>query len=81
MQGVIQQKYYHHEDDSLPEDIAMHDGHCFDYLRQSIMCSADMTLEHTNGTGWGVQHECRNMDDILKFVSKHNSQAVTSDME
>lgn len=47
---------------------ADHMAHCFDYLRQSIMCAGDMTLEWPkegpNGErlvvdGWGIQHQCK----------------------
>lgn len=42
--------------------------HCFDYLRQTISCVSDLTLEglneHSNETnfdidGYGVVHECK----------------------
>ena len=45
-----------------------HVGHCFDYLRQSIICSGDMSLEwpkvEPDGRrfevdGWGIPHECK----------------------
>lgn len=45
-----------------------HVYHCFDYIRQSLMCAGDMTLEwpreETDGTreafdGWGVTHQCK----------------------
>ena len=46
-----------------------HVGHCFDYIRQAIMCAGDMTLEwprlEPDGRrfavdGWHIQHQCRN---------------------
>lgn len=45
-----------------------HMAHCFDYLRQSLMCHGDMTLEwprtEADGSrfavdGWGIEHQCR----------------------
>ena len=54
-----------------------HMDHCFDYLRQGIMCAGDTTLEWpkegSKGVvdGWGVTHQCRNWDDIVKFVEGH----------
>lgn len=41
-----------------------HIDHCFDYLRQSVQCAADLTLEpadmsepgHSKINGWGVEH-------------------------
>lgn len=54
-----------------------HMDHCFDYLRQGIMCAGDTTLEWpkegSKGVvdGWGVTHQCRDWDDIVEFVGKH----------
>jgi hypothetical protein len=41
-----------------------HANHCFDYLRQSLQCAADTSLEWPKpGTqivnGWGMPHLCR----------------------
>lgn len=45
-----------------------HMAHCFDYLRQSLMCHGDMTLEwprtEPDGRrvvvdGWGIEHQCK----------------------
>lgn len=47
---------------------ADHMNHCFDYLRQTIQCAGDMSMEwpRTEPTGerfavdgWGVPHECK----------------------
>jgi len=68
-------KVHHHgllQDDHLE--------HCFDYLRQSIQCSADMTLEHSvinkagelDIDGWTVEHrQCRDYDAILNWTDKN----------
>lgn len=49
------------------EDMS-HVQHCFDYLRQGILCAGDMTLEWprqdgpSSGVavdGWGVPHQCK----------------------
>ena len=54
-----------------------HIDHCFDYLRQSLMCCGDTALEggatvfpgEVIGTdGWGAQHICKNYDDIFKWA-------------
>ena len=48
---------------------ADHIHHCFDYIRQSLMCAGDMAMEwprtETDGRrvavdGWGIPHECKN---------------------
>lgn len=54
-----------------------HVEHCFDYLRQALMCSADTTIEHAmvegNGNriqvdGWGATHKCKNWYSLWEFV-------------
>ncbi|KAK0099975.1 hypothetical protein ONS95_013205 [Cadophora gregata] len=59
-----------------------HLAHCFDYLRQGIMCAGDMTLEpafelagEDAGTkavnGWNVEHQCKNYQVMYDFAEKH----------
>ncbi|MCJ1358910.1 MAG: hypothetical protein MMC33_008910 [Icmadophila ericetorum] len=51
-----------------------HVYHCYDYLRQSILCQADLTLEwasYVNTShidGYGPPHQCRNWDDVYKWM-------------
>jgi hypothetical protein len=58
-----------------------HIDHCYDYLRQAVMCSADSTLEGEDKgsdlgsaatNGWGVIHMCRSWDKLVDFVESHN---------
>jgi len=60
---------------NLTEEKAFHSAHCFDYLRQSIMCSADTNLEgHTDsGPGWGSKHECTDYDALLAWANEHGT--------
>jgi hypothetical protein len=64
------------------KDIHSHVGHCFDYIRQSLMCHADMTLEpflESDGrtlrpqgsSGWGVPHICNDYDGLVEWVERH----------
>lgn len=55
-----------------------HMAHCFDYLRQSLMCYGDMTLEwprtEPDGTrvavdGWGIEHQCKSW--VSQYVLCH----------
>jgi hypothetical protein len=55
-------------DEDLIEPSMMHVYHCFDYIRQALMCAGDLTLEwprtEKNGQrfavdGWGVSHQCK----------------------
>lgn len=53
-----------------------HLNHCWDYLRQTIMCNADVTLEWRKygepvGTGWGYQHQCKDWDAIIAWAEKY----------
>lgn len=57
-----------------------HLNHCFAYLRQGLLCSADTTLEPAkvqNGvrvgeyTGWELGRECRDWKVIADFATAH----------
>ncbi|KAG5938707.1 hypothetical protein E4U53_007954 [Claviceps sorghi] len=55
-----------------------HLSHCWDYLRQSVMCSADTTLEWMGSTpdqdgttGWGYQHKCRDWSAIFSWAQEN----------
>ncbi|PHH93025.1 hypothetical protein CDD83_2135 [Cordyceps sp. RAO-2017] len=56
--------------------------HCWDYLRQSIMCAGDTSLEWVSEhqplpnatTGWGFQHTCKNFDTIYNWAEQHRSK-------
>ncbi|KAF2186235.1 hypothetical protein K469DRAFT_687230 [Zopfia rhizophila CBS 207.26] len=61
----------------LPEDHHWHMIHCFDYMRQAIMCSADMALEglettfpdHNGGSdGWDSKHVCRDYSAVYSYL-------------
>ncbi|KAK4140240.1 uncharacterized protein C8A04DRAFT_15127 [Dichotomopilus funicola] len=54
--------------DKLPQEGTWHLNHCFDYLRQSIMCCGDMALEgqqtsfpagFVGSDGWDAIHMCK----------------------
>jgi hypothetical protein len=64
------------EDEALI-DIDFHVQHCFEYLRQSIMCSGDMALEgdqttfpegFTGSDGWDAKHVCRDWNQIYDHL-------------
>lgn len=49
--------------------------HCWEYLRQAIMCSADTTLEwigpdETGTTGWGYEHSCKDFGAIHAWAEE-----------
>ncbi|KAK2031608.1 hypothetical protein LX32DRAFT_637016 [Colletotrichum zoysiae] len=52
---------------------ATHLSHCWDYLRQAIMCAGDTTLEwkpvdDTGSSGWGYQHMCKDYTTLFNFA-------------
>lgn len=57
----------------LTEKVAHHSAHCFNYIRQSLMCNADVTLEGKTdaGPGEGSEHECVDYDALLKWANDH----------
>ena len=62
-------------DFSSPESLkTKHIFHCMDYLRQAILCNADLTLEWRSDVdpkhidGYGPPHRCRKWDDVQKWL-------------
>lgn len=65
-----------------------HLGHCFDYLRQAVMCAGDMSLEPAaeykdtgikGVDGWKTKHQCRNYQKVYDYAAQHrylNSSGV-----
>lgn len=59
-----------------------HIEHCFDYIRQVLMCHADLSLEHRWHSpdeapdndavnGWDVVHQCRDWNAVVSFVEEN----------
>ncbi|AEO63153.1 40722f39-3acc-4307-81fb-caa3051a43a4 [Thermothielavioides terrestris] len=62
---------------TLPPDHHWHMIHCFSYMRQAIICSADTALEGKETTfpdgnggsdGWDAHHVCRDIDQVRKHM-------------
>jgi hypothetical protein len=62
---------------NIPLGMTWHLQHCFEYLRLSLMCSGDMTLEGAETTfpkgfggsdGWDAKHVCKDYSQIYKFL-------------
>ncbi|KAL2130837.1 hypothetical protein VTI74DRAFT_5880 [Chaetomium olivicolor] len=69
--------YTSNELDKLPEEGSWHLNHCFDYLRQSIMCCGDVALEGQHTTfppdvrgsdGWDAKHVCRDWGQVMAYL-------------
>ncbi|GKT40990.1 oxidase ustYa [Colletotrichum spaethianum] len=61
----------------IPDDHHWHMIHCFAYLRQTIMCSADLALEglettfpdHNGGSdGWDSKHVCKDYKQVKNYL-------------
>lgn len=55
------------------EHAMSHMRHCFDYLRQSLMCAADSSLEPVDSmlggvTGWGNERFCRDYAALVTWA-------------
>ncbi|EME42004.1 hypothetical protein DOTSEDRAFT_25662 [Dothistroma septosporum NZE10] len=53
------------------EQIRKHRDHCIDYLRQAIMCNADVTFEpwgEAGINGMGAIHQCRDYQKIFTWA-------------
>jgi hypothetical protein len=78
--GTINETY-----DNMLRPQEDHVYHCFDYIRQGLMCNADLTVEwpreEENGErnavdGWGVTHQCK---DWVSFLSYNTSSLDSRD--
>ncbi|CAL1712047.1 unnamed protein product [Somion occarium] len=64
-----------------PEDLPEHLNHCVDNIRQSIMCSADISVivwkwndaENTAFPRMDTVHSCRNFNKIVDWAKAHRS--------
>jgi hypothetical protein len=57
------------------QDHERHITHCFDYLRQSVLCAGDNALEgksetllHAMTDGWGNTHVCKKRSEHIQWV-------------
>jgi hypothetical protein len=75
----------HDHDDLSPQANELHVAHCFDYLRQSIMCCGDLSLEKAvigedgkimhSTNGWNVEHRCKAWDEVFEVTESMNPWA------
>lgn len=54
-------------------EVAFHSVHCFDYIRQAILCNADTSLEGDTGhPGWGGVHQCKDIDKLREWANQRD---------
>ena len=74
----------HEKHDKRSSDGFMgHIAHCFDYIRQGIMCAGDLSLEWGHPSeegstrrifdGWDIPHQCRSWDQAVEWVGIHQA--------
>lgn len=96
--GLVNSHVNDHKSDSNDKKVAIrtafwtknfdddHLNHCFEYLRQSIMCTGDTTLEKVvvdeNGVfkpdidGWGTAHECKSWNMLYEFAESRRVKVI-----
>ncbi|KAI8966711.1 hypothetical protein F5Y11DRAFT_660 [Daldinia sp. FL1419] len=66
----------------VPQETPWHLTHCFDYLRQGIMCCGDVALEGEQTTfpdgfdgsdGWDAKHVCKNYNEVYDYLEKNRA--------
>ncbi|KAF9729246.1 hypothetical protein PMIN06_000147 [Paraphaeosphaeria minitans] len=72
--------------DKLMSDYHSHYLHCVDYLRQGIMCSADMAMEPHEQTdpddngpmdgSWNGHHVCKDYGHIMPYLEEQIDQGI-----
>lgn len=69
----------HHSEHSSEHSADAHVRHCLEYIRQSLICAADTTIELTvkapeegrvGVRGFGTQHVCRDFRQLVDWTSK-----------
>ncbi|KAI1124452.1 hypothetical protein F5Y10DRAFT_249326 [Nemania abortiva] len=64
-----------HDHDANHRASLHHIRHCFEYLRQSLMCLSDANLENMNYTtqgvsGWQTERTCRNFEGLRSWANE-----------
>ncbi|KAI0602840.1 hypothetical protein F4775DRAFT_587374 [Biscogniauxia sp. FL1348] len=66
--------------DAEAKDMIKHGRHCFEYMRQSLMCNPDLTLEPVEVKGgqlklkqWGVERRCMNYGELANWAQEMRS--------
>ena len=90
MQDALRRGYYQREDtiealsnhhakpDFEHEVDETHMLHCIEFLRQSVMCHADTTVQleaeyHQGIMAFGVEYQCKNWWQLVDWVDKRNT--------
>ncbi|PQE18775.1 Tat pathway signal sequence protein [Rutstroemia sp. NJR-2017a WRK4] len=71
LDGSLEDMQHVHDHNKRPDP--HHLRHCFDYLRQALMCAADTNLEPVDlelggVTGWRFERKCRDFEAVKKWA-------------
>ncbi|OGM41674.1 hypothetical protein ABOM_009995 [Aspergillus bombycis] len=74
---------YYQPEQSVPTE-QLHVEHCFDYIRQAVMCNADLTpvmltwysSAQTFGPDFHTTHMCRDFEALLEWSIARTSKAI-----
>lgn len=58
-----------------------HSGHCFNFLRQIILCSSDITFDPAGTGGMGVTHLCRDWSQVYTYVTENQKGPMWAEKE
>ncbi|KAI1168617.1 hypothetical protein F5B18DRAFT_669868 [Nemania serpens] len=84
--NILRHRLYNYDPEVQIGD-AFHIGHCFEYLRQSVMCLADVNIApinfnektHEYAIHWDTVRQCRNFGKIHRWAmdeAHHESEEV-----
>jgi hypothetical protein len=65
-------------------DMVGHTMHCIDWIRQALMCNADLTLDPTDdyiSFGQDSEHKCRDFTKILEWTQEHRYKGSLKDLD
>jgi hypothetical protein len=77
----MEEEHSHHAEHSSDTHVL----HCIEYIRQSLMCSADTTIELAITTaegdqgvkGFGTEHICKDFRQLVDWTSKWEKKPKT----
>ena len=78
---MIRRAYYSTEPGDVQQDFdfgldrSEHTSHCFEYLRQSLLCSSDSTIEPAGEQvegflGWGYSRSCKDFTALKRWAEE-----------
>lgn len=72
---MLRSGFYAAQEGTMPPE---HMKHCFDYLRQTIMCNADGALEpykdeHRGVDGYDAMRQCKDYGTLYEFAGRYRS--------